>query len=56
MVGNMGYSEALKVIIMVLRSWDMVFGDDFQGSGEVFRIKHGLKCFWVYYFPFFMQI
>jgi hypothetical protein len=34
----------------------MVFGNDFQGSGEVFRIKHGLKCFGVYYLSFFMQI
>ena len=30
----------------------MVFGDNFQGSGEVFRIKHGFKCFMVYYLWF----
>ena len=46
---------------VILRSIDgqfsrMVFGNDFQGSGEVFRIKHGLKCFGVYYLSFFMQI
>lgn len=35
--------------------WTMS-GNNFQGSGEVFRIKHGLKCFGVYYLSFFMQI
>ena len=34
----------------------MVFGDNFQGSGEVLRIKHGLKYFMVYYLSFVMQI
>lgn len=34
----------------------MMFGDNFQGSGKIFKIKHGLKYFRVYYLSFFMQI